>query len=73
MQGFALESTLPEVTISSAVGVTLPFCIAATACISLVALGNGIFAFHLGWLFLDWWGRVPAGDRHRHPGGREAL
>ena len=23
-------------------------------CISLISIGNGIFAFHLGWMLIDW-------------------
>jgi hypothetical protein len=23
-------------------------------CISLIAVGNGIFALHLGWMMIDW-------------------
>ena len=23
-------------------------------CVSLIAIGNGVFALHLGWMLLDW-------------------
>ena len=23
-------------------------------CISLIAIGNGVFALHLGWMLIDW-------------------
>jgi len=35
-------------------GVALSFHIAATMCISLIAIGNGLFALHLGWMLIDW-------------------
>jgi cytochrome c oxidase cbb3-type subunit 1 len=54
MQGNMLEHTDPAVTIASASGVSVSFHIAATMCISLIALGNGVFALHLGWMLIDW-------------------
>jgi cytochrome c oxidase cbb3-type subunit 1 len=54
MQGLTLENTDAEVTIVTANGVALSFYIAATMCLSLIALGNGVFALHLGWMLLDW-------------------
>jgi cytochrome c oxidase cbb3-type subunit 1 len=54
MQGVTLENPEPAVTISSAVVVTTSYHIATTMCISLIALGNGVFAFHLGWMLIDW-------------------
>jgi cytochrome c oxidase cbb3-type subunit 1 len=54
MQGNTLENTNPEVTIATATGVVGSFHIAATMCISLIAIGNGIFALHLGWMLIDW-------------------
>jgi cytochrome c oxidase cbb3-type subunit 1 len=54
MQGLALEATDPAVTIFEATGVANSYHIAATMCISLIAIGNGIFALHLGWMLIDW-------------------
>jgi hypothetical protein len=54
MQGNTLENTDAEVTIGTANDVTISFHIAATMCISLIAIGNGIFALHLGWMLIDW-------------------
>ena len=54
MQGTTLENPDPQVTMSAVVGVAVSFHIAATMCISLIALGNGVFAFHLGWMLIDW-------------------
>ncbi len=54
MQGNTLENSDPHVTIVTATGVIVSFHIAATMCISLIAIGNGIFAFHLGWMLIDW-------------------
>jgi cytochrome c oxidase cbb3-type subunit 1 len=54
MQGNTLENPDVQVTIATATGVALSFHIAATMCISLIAIGNGIFALHLGWMLIDW-------------------
>jgi cytochrome c oxidase cbb3-type subunit 1 len=54
MQGLTLENRDPQVTMATIVQVTISFHIAATMCLSLVSIGNGIFAFHLGWVVLDW-------------------
>jgi cytochrome c oxidase cbb3-type subunit 1 len=54
MQGTILENPDPLVTINAANDVAGSFHIAATMCISLIALGNGVFALHLGWMLLDW-------------------
>lgn len=54
MQGAMLEKTDPQVTIIAADDVANSFHIAATMCISLIAIGNGIFALHLGWMLIDW-------------------
>lgn len=54
MEGFTLENPAPQVTIVMATDVTLSFHIAATMCLSLISIGNGIFALHLGWMLLDW-------------------
>jgi cytochrome c oxidase cbb3-type subunit 1 len=54
MQGLTLENTDPQVTILTAGQVSLSFYIATTMCVSLISIGNGIFAFHLGWMLLDW-------------------
>ena len=54
MQGAMLENPDAQVTIVSANGVAISYYIAATLCISLISLGNGIFALHLGWMLLDW-------------------
>jgi len=54
MQGNTLENPDPHVTIATANNVTVSFHIAATMCISLIAIGNGIFALHLGWMLIDW-------------------
>jgi len=54
MQGNTLENSDPQVTIVTASDVAISFHIAATMCISLIAIGNGIFALHLGWMLIDW-------------------
>ena len=54
MQGNTLENPEPQVTILEANNVAISFHIAATMCISLIALGNGVFALHLGWMLIDW-------------------
>jgi cbb3-type cytochrome oxidase subunit 1 len=54
MQGLTLENSDPAVTIMTATGVANSFHIAATMCISLIAIGNGTFALHLGWMLIDW-------------------
>jgi len=54
MQGNMLENPDPAVTITSASSVSVSFHIAATMCISLIAIGNGVFALHLGWMLIDW-------------------
>jgi len=54
MQGFMLEAPDTHVTIVTAAEVTLSFHIATTMCLSLVSIGNGIFALHLGWMLLAW-------------------
>ena len=54
MQGAVLENPDVQVTIVTADNVAISFHIAATMCISLIALGNGIFALHLGWMLIDW-------------------
>ena len=54
MEGSALEDPRAEATIASATGVAVSYHIAATMCISLIALGNGVFALHLGWMLVDW-------------------
>jgi cytochrome c oxidase cbb3-type subunit 1 len=53
-QGLVLESTDPLVTIVNANQVSIGFYIANTMCISLISIGNGVFALHLGWMLLDW-------------------
>lgn len=54
MQGLTLEKNDPQVTMAIVVQQMISYHIAATMCLSLVSIGNGIFAFHLGWTFLDW-------------------
>ena len=55
MEGNALENPDPHVTIVMASSVlSLSYHIAATMCISLIAIGNGVFALHLGWMLVDW-------------------
>lgn len=53
-QGATLENPDPLVTIVNADQVALSYVIASTACISLISIGNGIFALHLGWMLVDW-------------------
>jgi cytochrome c oxidase cbb3-type subunit 1 len=53
-QGLILENTDPLVTIVNADQLSQSFFIANTMCISLISLGSGIFALHLGWMLLDW-------------------
>ena len=54
MQGVTAENPDINVTIVTINDVSLPFYIATTMCLSLISLGNGIFALHLGWMLLDW-------------------
>jgi cytochrome c oxidase cbb3-type subunit 1 len=54
MQGLTLESPDAQVSIMTASQLDFSFYIATTLCIGLVSIGNGIFAFHLAWLLLDW-------------------
>ena len=54
MQGTTLENPDPQVTMLEASSEAISFHIAATMCISLIALGNGVFALHLGWMLIDW-------------------
>jgi cytochrome c oxidase cbb3-type subunit 1 len=54
MQGQVLESTDEHVTIATVTNVCISYHISATMCISLIAIGNGVFAFHLGWMLIDW-------------------
>jgi len=54
MQGLTLENPDPQVTIQTVTQVSDSFYIAKTMCLSLVSIGNGVFAFHLGWMFLVW-------------------
>jgi len=54
MQGRQLEYPDVQVTINSVNDVCISYYIAATMCVSLVAVGNGVFAFHLGWMLIDW-------------------
>ena len=54
IQGNVLENPAPQVTIVTATDVAVSYHIAETMCISLIAIGNGIFAFHLGWMLIDW-------------------
>jgi cytochrome c oxidase cbb3-type subunit 1 len=53
MQGFTLENPNPQVTIITADEIALGFHIASTMCVSLVSIGSGIFALHLGWMLLN--------------------
>jgi cytochrome c oxidase cbb3-type subunit 1 len=54
MQGLALENPAKAVTIETATQVANSYHISATMCISLIAIGNGVFALHLGWMLVDW-------------------
>jgi cytochrome c oxidase cbb3-type subunit 1 len=54
MQGFTMENPDPQVTIATATQVSLSFYIATTMCLSVVSIGNGVFAYHLGWMVLDY-------------------
>ena len=54
MQGLTLENPDAQVTIDMATDLSRNFYIAATICISLISIGNGVFALHLGWMLLDW-------------------
>jgi cytochrome c oxidase cbb3-type subunit 1 len=54
MQGLTLENPDPKVTIVIANQVALNFQIATTLCLCVISIGNGAFAFHLGWMFLEW-------------------
>jgi cytochrome c oxidase cbb3-type subunit 1 len=59
MQGFTLENPDPQVTIVTATQVSLSFYIATTMCLTLISIGNGVFAYHLGWMVLDLLGGGP--------------
>jgi cytochrome c oxidase cbb3-type subunit 1 len=63
MQGFTLEDPNPAVTVSTASQIALSFHIATTMCIGLVSVGNGVFAFQLGWTFLAWLYRQVRGHK----------
>ena len=69
MQGLKLESPDPAITIVTADQVSLSFQIGATLCLCVISIGNGIFAYHLGWTFLEY---VRGGPRtvglNVHPG-----
>ena len=54
MQGLSLEDPNPGVTIGTGAQIALSFHIATTMCLALVAAGNGVFAYQLGWTFLAW-------------------
>jgi len=54
MQGLTLENPAKAVTIETATQVANSYHISATMCISLIAIGNGVFALHLGWMLIDW-------------------
>jgi cytochrome c oxidase cbb3-type subunit 1 len=54
MQGNTLENPDVQVTITTATDVALSYRIATTMCLSLIAIGNGVFAFHLAWMLIDW-------------------
>jgi cytochrome c oxidase cbb3-type subunit I len=54
IQGLTLENPDPNVTILEATGVANSYHISATMCLSIIALGNGVFALHLGWMLIDW-------------------
>jgi cytochrome c oxidase cbb3-type subunit 1 len=53
-QGAILESADPKVTILTADMVALSFQIGATLCLCVISIGNGIFAYHLGWTILEY-------------------
>ena len=59
MQGIVLENPVKQVTIVTATGVSLAFYIASTLCLMVISIGNGVFAFHLGWMVLDWVSGAP--------------
>jgi cytochrome c oxidase cbb3-type subunit 1 len=63
MQGMTLEDPNPAVTVSTASQIALSFHIATTMCVALVAIGNGVFAWQLGWTFLAWLYRQVRGNR----------
>jgi cytochrome c oxidase cbb3-type subunit 1 len=54
VQGAKLESADPSVNILIADQIALQFQIATTLCLSVISIGNGVFALHLGWMFLEW-------------------
>jgi cytochrome c oxidase cbb3-type subunit 1 len=59
MQGLTLENPDPQVTIGTASQVSISFYIATTMCLTIISIGNGVFAYHLGWMVLDWLGGGP--------------
>jgi cytochrome c oxidase cbb3-type subunit 1 len=69
MQGLTLENPDPQATIVTADLVALSFQIGITLCLCVISIGNGIFAYHLGWTFLEY---VRGGPRsvglHDQPG-----
>jgi cytochrome c oxidase cbb3-type subunit 1 len=54
MQGLALENPDKQVTIVNADQDALSFQIAVTLCFCVIGFGNAVFAYHLGWTFLEW-------------------
>jgi cytochrome c oxidase cbb3-type subunit 1 len=76
-QGVTLENPDPRITILNANQNVLSFNIAATLCLCVVAIGNAIFAYHLGWTFLEWLRGGPRsvglGDRPPAPTQHEAA
>ena len=58
MQGFTLENPDVQVTMATVAQVMVSFHIATTMCLSLVSIGNGIFAFP-PWLDVPGMGPYP--------------
>jgi cytochrome c oxidase cbb3-type subunit 1 len=59
MQGLILENPDAQVTIISSMQVSLSFYIGTTMCLTIISIGNGVFAYHLGWMILDCLGGGP--------------
>jgi cytochrome c oxidase cbb3-type subunit 1 len=54
LQGGALENPDKQVTIFDIDQAARSYQIATTLCLCIISVGNGIFALHLGWTFLEW-------------------
>jgi cytochrome c oxidase cbb3-type subunit 1 len=77
MQGLSLENPDAQVTMLTITQVALSFYIGKTMCLTIISIGNGVFAYHLGWLILDWVGggrpNMGTPDKPAAPGIHESA